>query len=290
MFPASFSYIRAESVGHALALLEEHGADAKLLAGGHSLIPAMKLRLAQPAVLIDVGRLRELQYIRAEGDMIAIGALTTHHQLDTSSLVQMKLPALAQAAAVVADVQVRNKGTIGGVLAHADPNGDYTAVMLALDAEVIVANRLGTRMIPIADFFTGPFGTALMPGEILAEIRIPARTPGTASVYRKFSRRANDYGMVGVAVFVGTDRSGLCHTARVALTCVSMVPYRAAGAEAALLHEMLTPERIEAAASHVVDGVDVSEDAYISATYRSHLAQVETRRALEAAVEAIWHG
>ncbi len=287
MFPAAFDYVRAESIGHALQLLEEHGDNARLLAGGHSLLPAMKLRLAQPKLLVDIGRLRELQYIREEGNYVTIGSLTTHAALERSALVAEKARALFDAAHVVADVQVRNRGTIGGVLAHADPQADYTAVMLALGAEVVTVGRGGTRAIPIDQFFLGPFATSLAPGEILAEIRIPKAGARSGSCYRKFVRRASDYGLTGVSACLSVAPDGVCTHARIGITCVSLSPYRPYNSEAALVGRKLTPDVIEAAARLAVDGVMVNEDTYTSADYRSHLARVETRKAIEDALSRI---
>lgn len=285
MFPAEFDYVRAESLEHAVALLGEYGEDARLLAGGHSLLPAMKLRLARPAVLIDIGRLRELQFIREVGGELQIGALTTHHQLETTGVVAEKARALAEAARVVADVQVRNRGTIGGVLAHADPAADYTAVLLALGATVIATGPGGARTISLEDFFTGPFTTALAKGEVLTEVRIPTGAGGAGSVYRKFVRRESDYGLSGVAVSLRVNALGVCEQARVGVTCVAVQPYRATATEQALRHQRLTPEVLAGAAALVTAGHDALEDTYVSAAYRTHLVQVETQRALETALE-----
>lgn len=287
MFPAAFDYVRAESIGHALELLERHGDDARLLAGGHSLIPAMKLRLAQPKVLIDIGRLRELQYIRQEGNTVAVGSLTAHHQLESSPVIGRAAPALQEAAKVLADVQVRNKGTIGGALVHADPAADYPAVLLALGAEVVAAGWQGTRVIPIDSFFTGPFSTALNPGEILAEVRIPAAPFRSASVYRKFLRRANDYGIVGVAANLTIDEKGFCRAARIGVTCVAMRAFRPTATEGMLVGHQLNPGLIADAAERSMDGVEAAEDAFTTAEYRAHLTRVETRRAIKDAINRI---
>jgi carbon-monoxide dehydrogenase medium subunit len=283
MIPATFDYVRAQSLDEAVALLAKHGDNAKLLAGGHSLIPAMKLRLAQPGVIIDIGRLREMSYIRQESGEIAIGALTTHHEVETSDLLRRHAPALAAAAAVLGDVQVRNRGTIGGALAHADPAADYPAVALALDCTFVVRGPGGDRTIAATDWFVGPFTSAMHPGEILREIRLPVGAPGSQSVYRKFVRRAADYGMTGVAVYLEAQGQ-MCQALRVGITCVGMTAYRAEGVEQALLGKALTPENIRAAAARAVDGIDVNADLYVDAEYRSHLCRVETARAIEDAL------
>lgn len=277
MFPATFAYERPASLEEALHLLQKHGDEAKLLAGGHSLLPAMRLRLAQPAVLIDIGRLQDLAYIRTEGEEIAVGALTTHHAIESSGLLAGTC--LGMAAGVLADVQVRNRGTIGGALAHADPAADYPACVLALGACMVVAAPQGRRRVPATDWFDGPFTSALRPGEILVEVRFPAQRSGQASTYRKFVRRATDYGMVGVAVWLEAA-DGTCSAARVALTCTADTAYRAGAVEAALAVRPLTAATIRAAAAHAVDDVNVAEDAYVPADYRAHLARVETERAI----------
>ncbi len=282
MFPAAFDYHAPQSLGEALTLLAAN-ADAKLIAGGHSLLPAMKLRLAQPAALIDINRIKDLAYIRPEGDEIAIGALTTHHAIATSDLLSRQATALAEAAQVLADVQVRNRGTIGGALAHADPAADYPAAVLALDAAFVVASPQGRRRVAAADWFTGPFFTALQPGEILVEVRIPARQSGQAGTYRKFVRRVCDYAIVGVAVRLAADATGCCTDARVALTGTGDVAYRATATEAALVGQPLKRAVIRAAAQQAVAGVQVAEDAYVPAAYRANLARVETERAIAAA-------
>jgi len=285
MFAADFDYVRATSVEHAVALLGQYGDDARLLAGGHSLLPAMKLRLARPGILVDIGRLRELRYIREAGAELLIGSLSTHYQLETSAPVFEKARALAEAARVVADVQVRNRGTIGGVLAHADPAADYAAVLLALGATVVATGPGGIRSIAIGDFFTGPFTTALAKGEVLTEVRIPAGTGGAGSSYRKFVRRESDYGLTGVAVCLRVNALGICEDARVGVTCTAVSPYRATATEQALLHQRLTPQVLSAAAALAAAGQDVLEDAYVSAQYRTHLVQVETSRALQEALD-----
>lgn len=283
MFPVDFEYHRPDSLEGALALLQRYGEDAKVLAGGHSLLPAMRLRLARPRVVVDIGRIPGLSYIRAEGENIAIGALTTHAEIEASALLAERASALAGAARVLGDVQVRNRGTIGGALAHADPAADYPAALLALGGHVVIAGPGGERTVALDEFFCGPFTTALLPGEILTGVRVPAAMPGTGSAYIKFTRRASDYGYVGVAASVTLAPDGTCRAARVGVTCVGPCAYRAAATEAALVGQRLTEEVIAAAAAHVTRGVDIADDPYVPAAYRAHLATVVARRAIAAA-------
>jgi len=268
MIPASFEYETAESTAHALSLLAEHGDDAKLLAGGHSLLPMMKLRLAVPEVIIDIGRLAELSYITDAGDHIAVGALTRHHDLAHSGLLARELPLLARAASRVGDPQIRHRGTIGGSLAHADPACDLAAVVLALDATLAARGPSGSRQIAAADFFGGLFETALEPGELLTEIRLPKpAAPGWS--FRKFSKRAIDWAIVGVAVQGGS----------VALVHMADRPLRAAGVEHALAGGATARE----AAAHAADGTRPPGDINAGPGYREHLARVLVARALEEA-------
>jgi aerobic carbon-monoxide dehydrogenase medium subunit len=271
VIPAPFTYKRAWSVDEAVDLVARDGEDAKFLAGGHSLLPLMKLRLAVPETLVDVGRLAELSYIRDEGDHIAVGATTTHGELAASSLLSRELPLLAHAAGQVGDPQVRHCGTIGGSLAHADPAADLPAVALALDATLVARGPAGSREIAAADFFRGLFETALQPAELLTEIRIskPA-APGWA--FQKFTKRAIDWAIVGVAVQGG----------RVALVNMDQTPVRAAAVESALAGGASPAE----AAAHAAEGTSPSEDLNASRGYREHLARVLVRRALVDAAAA----
>ena len=265
MIPAPFAYQRAGSADEALSLAAAGGEDAKFLAGGHSLLPLMKLRFAVPEVLIDIGRLRELSYIRDEGNRIAVGALTRHHDLEHSGLVARELPLLARAAGCVGDPQVRHRGTIGGSLAHGDPAADLPAVVLALDATLVARSPSGSREIGAGEFFAGLFETALRPGELLTEIRIPKPAePGWS--FQKFTKRAIDWAIVGVA------RQGQ----RVALVNMSATPIRAAGVERALAAGA-SPEE---AAAHAAEGTNPASDLGASAAYREHLARVLVARAL----------
>jgi carbon-monoxide dehydrogenase medium subunit len=267
MIPAPFEYIRPADVDAALAALAAYGDDAKLLAGGHSLLPMMKLRLATPGVLIDAGALTSLRYIRVDGDEVAIGALTRHQDLVTSAELAAEVPLLPRVAAHVGDPQVRHRGTIGGSLAHADPAADLPAAVCALDATLVVRGPGGERRIAATDFFAGYFETALTADELLVEIRVP-RVPSAPWGYEKFVRRANDWAIVAVAACDG----------RVALANMGSTPLRATAVEQAL-------ERgasVEDAAALAADGTSPVADAHGDSEYRRHLARVLTRRALTA--------
>ena len=272
MIPAKFDYQRAASAEEAISLLTEHGDEAKLLAGGHSLLPLMKLRLATPAMLIDVGRLTDLSYIRDAGDHVAIGALTRHRDVETSELLEAELPLLAHAASHVGDPQVRHRGTLGGTLAHGDPASDLPAVVLALGATLVAKGPNGEREIAATDFFQGFLETALQPDELLTEVRIP-KAGGRGWSFQKFNRRAQDWAIVGVAA-VRTDGG-----ANVALINMGSVPVRADAVEAALTSGASTAD----AASAAAEGLDPPGDLNATPEYRRHLAQVLVRRALEEA-------
>jgi carbon-monoxide dehydrogenase medium subunit len=271
VIPAPFDYVRAESVDHALSLLAEHGDEAKLLAGGHSLLPLMKLRLAAPAVLVDVGRVDGLSYVRDEGDQIAIGALTRHRDVETNALLATDAPLLASAAHEVGDPQVRHRGTIGGSLAHGDPASDLPAVMLAMAATLVVRSATGRREIAADDFFRGFLETALEPEELLVEIRVP-KTAEVGWSFQKFNRRAQDWAIVGVACVHQPDGLGT----RVGLVNMESRPVRAAATE----NLIASGAGAAAAAAVAADGLDPPEDLNASAGYRRHLAQVLVQRAL----------
>lgn len=284
MIPNAFEYFAPGSVAEAIGLLTTHGEDARVLAGGHSLIPAMRLRLAQPRVVVDIGRIPGLSYIRQEQGVLAIGAMTSHYEIETSNLVREQARALQDAAAGIGDVQVRNRGTIGGSAAHADPAADYPAVLVALGAEMVATGPAGTRRIAAADFFQGPLTTALQKNEILTEIRIPAAPPRSGSAYAKFSHRHSDFALVGCAAQVTLDAAGRCQAARVALTGVGPHAFRALAVEQRLIG--LDPQDTAAVAracAHVVEGVEVNADPVTSAEFRSHIAQVYARRMIQAA-------
>jgi carbon-monoxide dehydrogenase medium subunit len=283
MIPASFDYITAKSLDDAIALLAKHKDDAKILAGGHSLLPAMKLRLMQPKVLIDLGRIKDLSYIKEEGGQIRIGAMTTHFQVEMSDLLRRTCPLLPETASQLGDMQVRNKGTIGGSLVHSDPAADWPAAILALDAELVAKSATGDRVIKASDFFVEMLTTALEPGEVLREIRIPASKGKVGQAYVKVRHPASGFAVVGVAVNLSVD-GGKCQSAAVGITGVSTKAYRATKVEGALKGDALDAKTLGAAAAHAADSVDVNSDLYASADYRKQLAAVYIRRALETAV------
>ena len=279
MIPESFDYQRAGSVREALTLLKQHGENAKVLAGGHSLIPTMKLRLANPGTLIDIGGISELKYINDKGDYLAIGACTTHLMVETSSLVQQKAPALSQAAGQIGDVQVRNRGTIGGVLAHSDPQADYPGVVLALNATIVAEGSGGERTIEAVDYFTGLWETALGENEILTEVRIPVDSANANSCYLKFPQPASRYPYVGCAVAM--DKSGgNCSEVRVGFSGVAESAFRDSGVEDAIRGQALKDETIAAASAKAAEGRTVLSDYFVSEEYRRAMAQVYAKRAL----------
>ena len=286
MIPAQFDYISAKSLDEAVSLLAKHKDDAKLLAGGHSLLPAMKLRLMQPKVLIDISRIKDLNYIREDKGQIRIGAMTTHFQIESSDLLRRVCPLLTETASHLGDVQVRNRGTIGGSIAHADPAADWPAAILALDAEIIVAGGKGQRSIKADQFFVELLTTALQPGEVVREIAF-ATPKGQGQAYVKVRHPASGFAVVGVAVSLTRDSSGKCQSAGVGITGVSPTPYRAKGVEDALQGSQLDAKALSAAASHAADKVNANSDLFASAEYRKHLAEVYTRRALETAVSRV---
>jgi aerobic carbon-monoxide dehydrogenase medium subunit len=266
MIPAQFDYVAAESTSHALSLLAEHGDDAKVLAGGHSLLPMMKLRLAQPEILIDIGGMIELAGVSTNGDELVIGATTRHADLAASELVRAEAPLLAYAAGQVGDPQIRHRGTIGGSLSHADPAADLPMALVALGGSVELQGPGGSRTVSADDFFQGFFETAMQPDELLTAVRVPRR-PGVPWGYQKFVRRANDWAIVGVAAVDG----------RIALANMGPKPLRATVAEEALAGGASAAE----AAQHAAEGTSPGEDMHADREYRRHLATVLTRRALE---------
>jgi len=277
VIPATFDYEVAESPDHAIALLGERE-DAKLLAGGHSLLPAMKLRLARPSLLIDVGRLGELSYVRDAGEQIAIGALTRHQDIRDAALLQEHCPIVSHAASMMGDPQVRHRATIGGSLAHGDPASDPPAVMLALDAELVVRGSGGDRTVPASEFFIGVFQTAMTPAEMLVEVRVPKLGPSTGWSYLKMRRRAQDWATVAVAAVVERT-NGSIGKASIGLTNMGATPLRAAEAENAIAGGA----SIEDAAALISEGTEPPSDHAASSEFRRHLAQVLGRRALEEA-------
>lgn len=268
MIPVGFAYERPASVDAALALLAEHGDDARVLAGGHSLLPVMKLRLAVPELVVDIGRLAELDGIRVDGSEVAIGAGTRHTTLERSGVLAAEVPLLAAVARTVGDPQVRHRGTLGGSLAHADPASDLPAAVLALGGDIVLRSPRGTRTVPATGFWTGMFSTVKEPDELLVEIRVP-RTSARGWAYEKFTRRANDWAIVGVAVVDG----------RVGLVNMGSTPLRATATEAALAEGA----SIADAAALADEGTDPSADLAATKDYRRHLARLLTRRALTTA-------
>lgn len=284
MYPAAFDYYRASSVSEAVQLLREHP-DAKLLAGGHSLLPLMKLRLAEPPALIDIGRVSELSGVRDQGSTISIGALTTYHQLMQSDVIKASLPILAAAANVVGDLQVQNRGTIGGSLAHADPASDMPAVVQALDAEIKAVGPNGERAIKASEFFVDLFTTALNPDEVVTEIIVPKPQGKVGMAYEKFAHPASGYAVVGVAAFVRLADNGSAETVRVAVTGAGNVAKRSAATEQALTGQQLSEENIKNASDKATEGMELNGDIFASPEYRAHLARVYSQRALTRAAE-----
>jgi carbon-monoxide dehydrogenase medium subunit len=284
MIPSAFDYMRPTSLAEATRLLASHADDAKILAGGHSLVPMMKLRLAAPKILIDIGRLSELSGIREENGTIVIGACTTHYALETSALIRQRCPLLAETAAAIGDVQVRNRGTIGGSIAHADPAADWPAAVLALDAEMTLVHRAGTRTVKAADFFVDLLTTAMASNEILTEIRVPANASRTGSAYLKVLQPASGFALTGVAAQVTLGANNVLQRVAVSITGVSNTPFRASATESALQGQAATPEALTQAAARAVEGIDALGDIHASAEYRLHLARVYTKRALQTAI------
>jgi aerobic carbon-monoxide dehydrogenase medium subunit len=278
MIPASFDYESPRTLDEAFAILSKNE-DAKLLAGGHSLLPAMKLRLAAPSVLVDLGRIEGLAYIRDAGDKIAIGAMTTHADVAASDLLERDSPLLKQTALQIGDVQVRNRGTIGGSLAHSDPAADYPAAILALDAELVARTANGERTIAARDFFTGLFTTDLRPNEIITEIRV-RKTRDGRTAYEKFHHPASGFAVVGVAVVVHLKGGNIQH-AEIGITGIAANPYRATRVEQELRGK--NASAVAEASQHAADSVEPLSDYFASAEYRKHLAAVYTERALAAA-------
>ncbi|HYK29500.1 MAG TPA: xanthine dehydrogenase family protein subunit M [Streptosporangiaceae bacterium] len=282
MIPAKFDYVRPSSVGDAVQAMASGGEDAKVIAGGQSLLPLLKLRLAYPDLLVDVGAIAELRGVVDEGDHLLIGARTTHHQLMHDPLVAQHCGLLAQAAGTVADPAVRHRGTIGGSIAHADPAGDLPAVVLALDATVIARGPGGERQIAARDFFVDYLTTALGPGEILTGIRVPKLDAGWGYRYEKFHRTAQAWAIVGVAALVRRS-DGQVAEARVGLTNMGSVPIRATAVEAAAAGASASSQALHAAAANADEGTTPPADLHGAPDYRRHLARVLTGRALEAA-------
>lgn len=283
MIPASFEYFAPASLKEALKLLSTYKGDAKILAGGQSLVPLMKLRLAKPTHVIDLNRIPDLNYVRTDGDSIRIGALTTHTEIENSEIIKRDSSLLAEAAATIGDVQVRNQGTIGGSLAHSDPTADLPAAILALDAEMKATGPDGERWIKAEDFFIGFLTSSLEPDEILTEIKVPVwRESKTA--YLKAAQRSSGFAVVGVAVRLELEQNGICKDIAIGMTGVGDKPYRAREVETFIKGTKLDAALLERAASKVTAGIDPLEDINGSKEYRTHLAQVYTVRAIQAAM------
>lgn len=288
MYPATFEYQRAQSLAEALQILAASRGRVKLIAGGHSLLPLMKLRLAAPGTLVDIGRIPELKGIRLEGERLVAGAMTTHHELATSELVTRHCPVLARTAARVGDMQVRNRGTLGGNLAHADPASDLPAAALALDARLKLVNARGVREVAVGDFILGPLVTGLQNDEIIESVSFAIASGRSGSAYAKFAHPASGYAVVGVACVVELAPDETCRDVRVGVVGVSSSPYRATGVEEALVGRKPEPRALEEAATHAAEKADLMSDLFASEAYRAHLCRVMTHRALrEAVAEAL---
>ncbi|HKT10772.1 MAG TPA: xanthine dehydrogenase family protein subunit M [Terriglobia bacterium] len=285
MIPEPFEYHVPKTIEEAAQLVAQFGDDGKVLAGGHSLVPLMKLRLASPRHLVDIARLDGLRYIHEKDGRIEIGALTTHYRIESSSLLKEKCPLLPLTAREIGDVQVRNKGTLGGSLAHADPAADWPAAAVGLGAEMKAVSTNGERWIPASEFFVDLMMTSLAPGEIVTAVRFPVLPPRSGDAYVKHRHPASGFAVVGVAARVTLDDKGHVQSARVGVTGIAPVAYRASGVEQAITGKAPTTKNIEQAASRAADGIEANGDLYASAEYRAHLVTVYTERALAAAAE-----
>jgi carbon-monoxide dehydrogenase medium subunit len=284
MYPAPFEYHAPTTVAEAVALLDRFQDDAKLIAGSQSLVPMMKLRLVQPKHLVDLRKVPGMRGISEEGGAVVIGAMTTHRAIEASALLQSRLPILPEAAAMIGDAQVRNLGTIGGSLSHADPAADWPAVTTALDASVRVAGPRGERTVPVQELIQGPLTTALEPSEILLQVRIPIPKAKAGSAYEKLPHPASRFAIVGVAAAVALDARGAIQAARVAVTGLGARATRATALEKALQGAQPTPQALDAAAAHATDAIELHHDAIGSPSYKAHLAAVHAGRALRRAV------
>jgi carbon-monoxide dehydrogenase medium subunit len=283
--PAPFDYHPAQTVDEAIALLQQYGDEAKVLAGGHSLIPAMKLRLSQPGHLVDIGRISGLSYIREEQGVVAVGALTTYTQIERSDVLKRYFPIIPECASVIADQQVRNRGTIGGSIAHSDPASDMPGVVMALRGEVVVQGANSRRTIKSDDFFVGMFTTALEPDEIVIEIRFAVPSARTGSAYEKLANKASHYAITGCAAVVTLDTDGTCTSAGIAITGAATQTTRASAVEAALVGKKLDEATVAEAASHAAEGLELVADIHGSHEYRRQMTAVITRRAIMRAIE-----
>lgn len=285
MIPAAFDYVAPRTLEEAIRALADHGEDAKLLAGGHSLLPLLKVRLAHPGLLIDLNRIPDLNAISQQDDKIVIGALATHYEIESSALLQKRCPLLPQTAREIGDVQVRNRGTIGGSLTHADPRADWPAAILALDGELKLRGPKGERRLGAKEFFVGAMTTAIEPNEILTEIRVPTFQRRWGSAYLKMAQQASGFAIVGVAVWLRVDVKGRCEEVGVGIAGLSDKPIRAHAVEERLRGNKLTSKVIEASAAQAAEGSDPLEDLHADAHFRAHLARVYTARAIQQAAK-----
>ncbi len=283
--PAPFDYHPVQTVDEAIALLKEYGDEAKILAGGHSLIPTLKLRLSQPGHLIDIGRVSGLSYIHDEGDVITVGALTTYTMMARSALLRRHFAALADAASVIGDQQVRNRGTLGGSAAHSDPAGDMPAIILALKAHLVIRGANETRTVQADEFFIDTFTTALEPDEILTELRFHVLPPHTGTAYMKLENKASHYAVTGSAAVITLNPDGTCAAASVTITGASTKTVRASAVEHALIGQRLDEASVAEAAKHATDGLELVEDIHGSKAYRGQMTIVMAKRAILKAVE-----
>jgi carbon-monoxide dehydrogenase medium subunit len=285
LIPGSFDYLAAHSINEAVALLDQHGEDAKVLAGGQSLIPLLRFRLASPAILIDINRIDGLEYLREVNGTLHIGALTRESELDNSSLIRERYPILFETSAVVADPVVRNWATVGGNIAHADPANDHPATMLAMGARVVAVGPAGERVLPIEEFFTDiPFETALHPNELLTEIRVPAPVQGSGGAYVKLERKVGDYAIAGVAAYITLDTNGNVSYAGIGLTHVGQAPIKARDAEQSLLGKPLNDTSIHQAADLAAAATQPISDTRGPAEYKRDMVRTLTVRALRKAL------
>jgi carbon-monoxide dehydrogenase medium subunit len=283
--PAAFDYHPATSVDEAIALLQQYGDDAKLLAGGHSLLPTMKLRLAQPEHIIDLGRISGLSYIREDNNAVAVGAMTRYVEIERSDLLKRLFALLPEGTSEIGDQQVRNRGTIGGSIAHSDPAADTPGIVLALKADILAQGPNGVRTIKADDFFLDLLQTALEPNEVITEIRFAKPAPRTGSAYEKLPNKASHYAVVGCAAVVTLDNDGTCTSASVVITGASVKPVRASNVEAALVGKKLDEATVAAAASHAADGLELVADIHGSKDYRGQMTTVMARRTITRAAE-----
>jgi carbon-monoxide dehydrogenase medium subunit len=283
--PAAFDYHAASSVDEAIALMQQYGDDAKLLAGGHSLIPTMKLRLAQPAHIVDLNKISGLSYIREEDGAVAVGALTRYTAIEYSDVLKQHFALLPEGTAMIGDPQVRNRGTIGGSIAHSDPAADMPGIVLALKADILVQGPNGVRTITADDFFIGMFETALQPDELVTEIRFAIPPARTGSAYMKLANKASHYAVAGCAAVITLDGDGTCTAASVVITGAAVKPSRASGVESVLVGKKLDEATVAGAAAHAAEGLEFVEDIHGSKAYRAQMAVVMARRAILKAAE-----